>query len=288
VRGVRLTHVGGPTVLVEVRGWRLLVDPTFDAPGRRYAFGWGASSRKVTGPAVPAADVLPVDAVLLTHDHHADNLDDAGRALLPSAGGVVTTVAGARRLGGDTRGLRAWGTTELRAPGRPTIEVVATPARHGPPLSRPLVGQVVGFALAWDGQEHGVLWISGDTVLFDGVRTVAERLRVDTALLHLGGVRFPVTGPLRYSMTAREAVELCRLVRPRTAIPVHYEGWSHFRQGRAAAQAEFDRAPADVRGLVRWLPLGRAVEPAAWAGGVRTPPHPAASGLSRRARPRPR
>ena len=41
---VRLTHIGGPTVLIEVDGWRLLTDPTFDAPGRRYGFGWGPSS----------------------------------------------------------------------------------------------------------------------------------------------------------------------------------------------------------------------------------------------------
>ena len=46
-------------MLAEVGGRRILIDPTFDAPGRRYAFGWGTSSRKVTGPAVTAADVLP-------------------------------------------------------------------------------------------------------------------------------------------------------------------------------------------------------------------------------------
>ena len=256
MKDVRLTHIGGPTVLIEVGGRRLLVDPTFDAPGRRYAFGWGTSSRKVSGPALAAADVLPLDAVLLSHDHHADNLDDAGRALLPSAGVVVTTRAGARRLGGAARGLAAWETTELAAPGRPTIRVTATPARHGPPLSRPVAGQVVGFALEWPGQDDGVLWISGDTVLFGGVRAVADRLRVDTALLHLGGVRFPVTGPLRYSMTAREAVELVRGSGIRTAVPVHYEGWTHFRQGREAAEREFTAAPADVRSAVRWLERG--------------------------------
>ena len=27
---VTLTHIGGPTVLLEVEGWRLLTDPTFD------------------------------------------------------------------------------------------------------------------------------------------------------------------------------------------------------------------------------------------------------------------
>jgi L-ascorbate metabolism protein UlaG (beta-lactamase superfamily) len=257
---VRITHIGGPTVLIEAGGWRLLTDPTFDAPGGKYAFGWGTGSRKLAGPAVAAADVAPIDAVLLSHDHHDDNLDAAGRALLPSADVVVTTVSGAKRLGGDARGLAPWATTQLEAPGRPSIEIVATPCRHGPPLSHALVGDVIGFALRWDGQEHGVLWISGDTVLYDGVREVAERLDVDTALLHLGGVQFPVTGPVRYTMTARQAVELCRLVRPRTAIPVHYEGWKHFRQGRDAIEREFASAPDDIRRSLRWLPLGVAVE----------------------------
>jgi L-ascorbate metabolism protein UlaG (beta-lactamase superfamily) len=260
VTHVRLTHIGGPTVLIEMGGWRLLTDPTFDPPGRRYAFGWGTASRKLVGPAVPAAELGPIDAVLLSHDHHGDNLDPAGRALLRSANSVITTVSGAKRLGGTARGLHPWGTTSLEAPGCPAIEVTATPCRHGPPLSRPVVGDVVGFALRWDGQEHGALWISGDTVLYDGVREVASRLTVQTALLHLGGVRFPVTGPLRYTMTARDAVELCRLVRPRTAIPIHYEGWKHFQQGRDAIEREFAEAPADIRRRLQWLPIGAATE----------------------------
>ncbi len=228
---VAITHVGGPTTLIEVEGWRLLTDPTFDAPGRRYAFGWGTSSRKLTGPALPVEDVGPIDAVLLSHDHHADNLDDAGRALLPTAGVVVTTVPGAGRLGGAARGLAPWASTRLTAPGKPPIEVAATPCRHGPPLSRPVAGAVIGFALRWDGQRDGVLWVSGDTVPYGGVRDVAQRLNVGVALLHLGAVRFPVTGPVHYSLTAREAVEVCSAVRPRTVIPVHYEGWSSPRGG---------------------------------------------------------
>src|SRR3954464_14011883 len=91
MKGVTLTHVGGPTVLIEVAGWRLLTDPTFDPPGQRYKFGLGISSRKLGGPAVPAERLAPIDAVLLSHDHHEDNLDPAGRALLPSAGAVITT-----------------------------------------------------------------------------------------------------------------------------------------------------------------------------------------------------
>jgi L-ascorbate metabolism protein UlaG (beta-lactamase superfamily) len=258
--GVRITHIGGPTTLIEVDGWRLLTDPTFDPPGRKYNFGWGTGSVKLAGPAIAASELAPIDAVLLTHDHHDDNLDPAGRALLPSAGIVVTTVSGAGRLGNGARGLEPWKRTKLGVPGRPSIEIAATPCRHGPPLSHPLTGDVIGFALRWEGQEHGVLWISGDTVLYDGVRQVADRLEVDTAILHLGGVQFPVTGPVRYTMTAKDAVEVCRLIRPRIAIPLHYEGWKHFKEGREEIEREFARASEDISRRIRWLPIGTAVK----------------------------
>jgi L-ascorbate metabolism protein UlaG (beta-lactamase superfamily) len=258
--GVRITHIGGPTTLIEVDGWRLLTDPTFDPPGGKYNFGWGTGSVKLTGPAIAASELAPIDAVLLTHDHHDDNLDPAGRALLPSAGVVVTTVPGATRLRGSTRGLEPWKTTRLEAPDKPSIDITATPCRHGPPLSHPLTGDVIGFTLGWQGQEHGVLWISGDTVLYEGMRQVADRLQIDTAILHLGGVQFPVTGPVRYTLTAKDAVELCRPIGPRIVIPLHYEGWKHFKEGREAIEREFARAPEDIRRRVRWLPIGTPVE----------------------------
>jgi L-ascorbate metabolism protein UlaG (beta-lactamase superfamily) len=136
-----------------VGGWRLLTDPTFATPpGRRYSFGWGSASHKTTGPAVAIADLPPIDAVLLSHDHHGDNLDTAGRALLPSADVVLTTTAGAHRLGGNAAGLSPWQTTTIGdgVGDRPSITVTATPARQGPPLSRPITGDVIGFALGWE------------------------------------------------------------------------------------------------------------------------------------------
>src|SRR4051812_49762954 len=95
MKDVRLTHIGGPTVLIEVGEWRLLTDPTFDAPGRRDFFGWGTVSRQLARPAIAAGDLGRVDAALLSHDHHDDNPDAAGRAVLPSAGGVLPTASGA-------------------------------------------------------------------------------------------------------------------------------------------------------------------------------------------------
>lgn len=159
---MRVTRIGGPTVLVELDNWRILVDPTFDPPGRTYEFGLGASSTKTRGPALQSDEVGPVDVILLSHDHHADNLDEAGRSLLPEARHVVTTHSGARRLRLEQgRGLTAGESLLLVLPGKQPLRVTATPARHGPPLSRPLVGDVVGFLLRRNANLRDDVWFTG-------------------------------------------------------------------------------------------------------------------------------
>ena len=42
-------------------------------------------------------------------------------------------------------------------------------------------------------------------------------------------------------------------------MPVHYEGWGHFREGRQAIEDAFAAAPEEVGSTLRWLPPGRAV-----------------------------
>lgn len=122
---------------------------------------------------------------------------------------------------GDCVGLAAWETATLEAPGKETITITATPCRHGPVGSEPITGPVVGFSLAWAGQEHGELSVTGDTVLYGALREVASRLRVGTMLLHLGSVRFRyLSGWIRYTMDAREGAELIGLVKP-TRRPGH-------------------------------------------------------------------
>ncbi len=253
---IRITYIGGPTALIEVGGLRLLTDPVFDPPGGKYSFGLGTGSEKLDAPALAPDELGRIDAVLLSHDHHADNLDPAGRALLPSVGTVITTTSGAGRLRGNALGLDPWAATTLQAAGGPTVEVTATPARHGPPLSHPLVGDVIGFVLEWEGQRNGAFWISGDTVYYRGVTEVGERFDIGTGLIHLGGVRFPISGPARYTMNAKEAARVASEFGLKTLLPIHYEGWKHFREGRSAAEREF--AGAGVADRVRWLKAGVA------------------------------
>jgi L-ascorbate metabolism protein UlaG (beta-lactamase superfamily) len=253
---VTFTHVGGPTMLIEAAGWRILTDPTFDPPGGRVSFGWGTFSRKLTGPAVAFRSLTPVDAVLISHEQHRDNLDQLGRRHLPEMGQIITTRDGAGRLRLGAQGLDPWETTVLEAPGKPTIEVTATPCRHGPPGSRPIVGDVIGFSLRWVDQTHGALWISGDTTYYPGLRRVWQSIPIGTAVLHLGGVQFPwVSGPLRYTMTAADAVRLARQIEPQTLIPIHTEGWRHFVEAEADARETLAHSAYAHR--VRWLDAGQ-------------------------------
>jgi L-ascorbate metabolism protein UlaG (beta-lactamase superfamily) len=95
--GLSITYIGGPTVLIELGGMRLVTDPTFDDAGGTYLRR--STLRKLAGPAIPVSGLGRIDAVLLSHHQHADNLDTAGEALLKKAERVVTTVEGAAELG---------------------------------------------------------------------------------------------------------------------------------------------------------------------------------------------
>jgi L-ascorbate metabolism protein UlaG (beta-lactamase superfamily) len=250
---IHVTHLGTATLLLEIGSLRLVTDPVLGAAGRTYSFGFGTRSTHMETPAGSRSALGKVDAVLLSHDQHADNLDDEGRCLLPHASQVFTTVSGARRLGGNARGLGAWETGVFESKDL-RLQVTATPARHGPPLSRPMVGDVVGFVLEWPGQEHGALYISGDTVLFEGVLNVGKRFRVGTAFLHHGGVQFPISGPIRYTLHAEDAVKLADGLNPSTIIPVHYDGWTHFREPVSTCQAVWQASKH--AGRVCWLVKG--------------------------------
>jgi len=73
-----ITLIGGSTALIEAKGFRLLTDPTFDAPGE-YKLPH-VTLKKLTGPARTTDQVGQVDAVLLSLDQHADNFDRSGKA----------------------------------------------------------------------------------------------------------------------------------------------------------------------------------------------------------------
>src|SRR6266508_4827876 len=164
------TYIGGPTALLELGGLRLLTDPTFDPAGEEYPTG-AYTLRKTAGPAISPETLGGIDAVLLSHDHHFDNLDHAGRALLQSVDTVVTTQAGAERLGGRAIGLTPWQSVDLPTRDGRMLRVSGTPAQHGPPGGDR--GPVTGFVRAVPEAPRRAVYISGDTVWYEGVAEVS-------------------------------------------------------------------------------------------------------------------
>lgn len=92
VHRIHLTYIGGPTILIEIGPIRILTDPTFELAGYHYYAG-SQIIRKTISPALLPAVLGPVDAILLSHEQHGDNLDPAGRAVL-AQGKLVLTTAG--------------------------------------------------------------------------------------------------------------------------------------------------------------------------------------------------
>jgi len=230
---VSITLIGGPTALIEIDGFRLLTDPTFDGPGA-YQLPH-VKLEKLVGPALAADAIGEVDAVLLSHDQHSDNLDHSGKDFLKHAKRVLTTEAGAKRLGSHAEGLAPWAMTELTKNGK-SINVTATPARHGPAGIEPLSGDVIGFVLSPKGSAP--VYISGDTVWFDGVAEVAKRFRCGVVLPFAGAAQ--TRGPFHLTMDTNDTIETARAFPDAVIVPVHTDGWAHFRQSAQDLRATFD------------------------------------------------
>lgn len=253
-RALRLTYVGGPTALVDFDGVRLLTDPTFDPGGSEHRAP-AYVLRKTQGPAIAAEAIGRVDVVLLSHDHHYDNLDRAGRAVLESARHVVTTDAGAARLGGRAIGLAPWQHVDLTFGGR-QLRITATPARHGPADGDR--GPVIGFVLAFSDRPERSVYYSGDTVWYDGIAEVSRRYSPAVALLCLGAARVPAVGPAHLTFTAAEAVIAAQAFKDSAIVPLHFEGWAHFSESRAEIERAF--AEAGLTDRLRWPLAGQPLD----------------------------
>ena len=252
---VFVTHISTACVLLEIGSVRILTDPVFDEGERYYRFRWpGIGATRRQGPAMKADRIPDLDAILLSHAHHSDNLDDGGRSLFGRARQIITTIHDTKYVKDDVIGLPKWGSTTIHGQAGEMITVPATPALHGPYLLCES-WHVCGFVLKWDGQEHGALYISGDTVYFDELREIPNRFRIGTALLHLGAVRFWVPFA-RFTFDSAGAVKMAQLLGLETLIPIHYEQdvWSHFKENVASYRRAFQNAGLGQK--TRWLSKG--------------------------------
>jgi L-ascorbate metabolism protein UlaG (beta-lactamase superfamily) len=237
---IKLTLIGGPTVLIEYDGLRILTDPTFDPPGQYQGPHSPVKHLKTDGPALSVEQIGKLDAVLLSHDHHFDNLDNSGRALLPTVGVTYTTSSGAERLGGNAIGVSPFETRMLEGRTGKKLLVTATPARHGPIGVD--AGDVIGFALGVE-QPGDLIYITGDTLWFEGTAEVAHRFSPKIVVLFTGAAE--PRGRFHMTMGSEDALEAAAAFRNAMLVSVHNEGWAHLRESQdqlADVFAQFNMA----------------------------------------------
>ncbi len=232
-----ITPIGGPTAVLVYGGVGFITDPTFDSPGS-YEPRPGITLTKTAGPAVGPETLEDVGVVLLSHDHHKDNLDDEGRAFLSRASRVLTTVSGAERLGPLATPLPTWTSVDLDRPDGGTLRVTGLPAQHGPDGSEHLVGEVTGFLLTGDGLPS--VYVSGDNASLDVVQRIVERVgTVDVAILFAGGAQMPYLGDAYLTLPSAGAARGAELLEARWVIPLHFDSWTHFSEGRESLHEAF-------------------------------------------------
>jgi L-ascorbate metabolism protein UlaG (beta-lactamase superfamily) len=222
---IKAIYVGGPTIILEIGPYRLMTDPTLDPGGSSFRLNDKMTEAKTAGPATD--DLGEIDLVLLSHDQHFDNLDNAGRTFLDKAAAVLTTTSGAGRLQKNSIGLLHWETYTLSGKDGLEITITATPARHGPAGVEKITGDVIGFLLSI-GKNGRQIFITGDTTFFEGIVKVSERFNPQYVFIFAGAAR--PRGPFNVTMSTNDAIDTAAKFPSAILIPIHSEGWSHYTE----------------------------------------------------------
>jgi L-ascorbate metabolism protein UlaG (beta-lactamase superfamily) len=227
-----IQFIGNATVLLRYCGFTILTDPTFVHRHEKVPLGYGLHTERLTDPALEIADLPPLDLVLLSH-FHGDHFDRVAEQELDKALPIVTTPQAGKELAArgftQTIGLDTWESLTVLKGDRELV-ITACPGRHGPGVTDLVLPDVMGSVLEFG--EPGPtrrLYVSGDTLVFDGLHEIRRRCPdLDVGLLHLGGTK--VLG-IMVTMDAQQGVEAMRIIEPRTVIPIHYDDYDVFTSG---------------------------------------------------------
>ena len=142
---------------------------------------------------------------------------------------TFTTSVGATRLGGSATGLSPWETIDFKGSDAQRVYITATPARHGPPGIEPITGEVIGFLLGVN-EPGDSIYITGDTVWYEGVAEVARRFRPRLVMLFAGSAK--PRGPFHVTMDNNDAIETAHAFPDAKIVAIHNEGWAHFTESQ--------------------------------------------------------
>jgi L-ascorbate metabolism protein UlaG (beta-lactamase superfamily) len=220
---VKITYHGHSCFEVRTDRARLIIDP----------FLTGNPAARIT------ADAVECDYILLSHGHD----DHVGDALSLAQRCCATIIANFEiaeyfaAKGAKTHGLNPGGGHDF-----PFGRVKLTLARHSSslgenPLAPVYLGEACGLLITADGRK---LYHAGDTALFLDLQLVG-REGVDLAMLPIGD---------NYTMGPDDALTALDLIRPKLAVPMHYNTWPVIAQDAAAFARRAGAAGHRVQVLV--------------------------------------
>ena len=282
--GLRVTWLGHSTLLLEIDGRRVLMDPVWGERASPFTF---MGPKRFYEPPLALADLPPVDAIVISHDHY-DHLDMPTVKALMSRGvrwvvplGVGAHLASWGVREGDISELDWWDSVQVQG-----LTLTATPARHFSGRGLDDAGRTlwVGWAIA--GPTHDVFY-SGDTALHDEFVEIGRRLGPFDLTMIEAGAYDAMWADVH--LGPEQAVLAHRLVRGDLMLPVHWglfdlalHGWTEpIERVLVAADSQGVRVvsprpggmvePARLGASVRWwptVPWERVADAPAWSTGV--------------------
>jgi len=225
--------IGTATVLIRYQGLTIMTDPNFLHKGDHVHLGYGLTSQRQTNPAIDFDKLPPIDLVILSHMHD-DHFDKLVQERLNRNIPIVSTREASeklKRLGFQQRfALSEWDKLEVTK-GDTRLRITSVPGRHGAAgvsvLLPKVMGSVLDFGANADTPDYR-MYISGDTLVYDDIRSIPQRFPgIDLALLHLGGTR--ILGVFKVTMDGKDGVQMMQIVKPKKTIPIHYNDYDVFK-----------------------------------------------------------
>jgi L-ascorbate metabolism protein UlaG (beta-lactamase superfamily) len=241
--------IGNATMLIRFAGFTILTDPAFMHKGDHVHLGHGIYARREMEPDCQVADLPPLDLIVLSH-YHGDHFDHVAARDLDKKIPVISTKHAVEELHplGFTNGhaLDTWESQTVQR-GDARLVVTAMPGEHTSDFEMadmlmPVNGNLLDF---YEGERLLYrLYISGDTMLHNRLHDIPRNYPgIDLGVFHTGGTKLFLT---TVTMTGAQAVRCAEMVKPKTAIPIHYNDFSLFASPLEGFKKAADASSAGI------------------------------------------
>jgi len=217
--GLRAMWIGHASVLIEIDGYRVLVDPVFSEHASPFQF---VGPQRFHPTPIALEELTQIDVVTISHDHY-DHLDMATIQHLAPQGTQFFVPLG---IGAH---LREWGVPEdqinelewWESKEMGDLTVVCTPTRHY--SGRDLFDFKATFWSSWSiiGPDHRFFY-SGDTGYSQLFRQIGNRFGpFDLSIIKIGAYG-PGANWIDIHMDPEDAIKVHMEVKGKRMLPVHW------------------------------------------------------------------